>query len=84
MLTDSGQIYALSNVLPPGKFIVAYHIKFYDNAIKDTIIEVEKRNQRYIIQTEDSELIERFIDLYDLKYSLGDANIYEKKTNSYY
>src|SRR3989338_3155779 len=33
--SDSGQIYALSNKLPPGRYIVSYHITFYKEAINE-------------------------------------------------
>jgi len=77
--SDSGQIYALSDTLPPGKYIVAYHITYYNNAINYIISEIEKAKPTYIIQTKKEFEIKRFLPSYVLKYRIRDANIYERQ-----
>jgi len=77
--SDSGQIYALTGKLPPGRYIVAYHITFYKNAIEETKEAIAKKNPRYIIQTKDSSEVGDFLDNYELKYKLDNAAIYEKQ-----
>ncbi len=77
--TDSAQIYALSETLPPGKYIVAYHITYYNNAIDTMREKVLEQNPRYIIKTKDSKELNMIIPSYSLKYRISDASIYERQ-----
>lgn len=77
--SDSAQIYALSNKLPIGKYIVAYHIKFYDNADADTRKQIEAIKPKYIIQTAQGDLINEVLSSYQLKYIISGAKIYERQ-----
>ncbi len=77
--SDSGQIYALSDTLPPGKYIVAYHITYYNNAVTYMMDQVEKTEPKYIIQTKESPEFRKFLPSYILKYKIKDASIYERE-----
>lgn len=77
--SDSAQIYALSNKLPIGKYIVAYHIKFYDNADTDTKNRIETIKPKYIIQTAQDSLIDETLSSYQLRYIINGAKIYERQ-----
>ncbi len=77
--SDSAQIYALSGKLPPGRYIVSYHITFYKDAIEETKKIIDEKKPKYIIQTKDHAAINHFLDEYDLKYKLaGDVKVYER------
>lgn len=77
--SDSGQIYALSDTLPPGKYIVAYHITYYNNAVNYMMEQIEKTKPRYIIKTKESPEFRKFLPSYVLKYKIEDASIYERE-----
>lgn len=77
--SDSGQIYALSGKLPPGRYIVAYHITFYPEAVLETEKALDELAPKYIIQTKDDNTINNFLSNYELRYVIEDARIYERK-----
>ncbi len=77
--SDSPQIYALSNKLPIGKYIVAYHIKFYKNADIVTKEEIETAKPKYIIQTVDGPLVNDILSSYHLRYIMEGTKIYERQ-----
>ena len=77
--SDSPQIYALSNKLPIGKYIVAYHITFYKNADIITKEQLNRSQPRYIIQTVNEPLGEELISSYKLKYIMEGTKIYERE-----
>lgn len=77
--SDSGQIYSLSNTLPPGKYIVAYHITYYNNAVDYMVEQISKTEPRYIIKTKDSPEFRNFIPSYILKYKVANSDIYERQ-----
>lgn len=76
---DSGQIYALAGKLPPGRYIVSYHITFYKNAVDETKKVLDIVRPKYIIQTKENPEINSFLELYSLKYTLNNAKIYERQ-----
>ncbi len=77
--SDSPQIYALSDKLPIGKYVVAYHIKFYKNADVVTKEEIETARPKYIIQTVDGPLVNDILSSYQLRYIMEGAKIYERQ-----
>lgn len=77
--SDSGQIYALSDSLPPGKYIVAYHITYYNNAIGYMVEKISEQQPKYIIKTKDSPEFRNFLSSYVLKYRIADSDIYERQ-----
>ena len=77
--SDNAQIYALSNKLPVGKYIVAYHITFYKNAEAITKMQIDTSRPKYIIQTIDIPLRQDILTSYRLRYIMTGAKIYERK-----
>ncbi len=77
--SDSPQIYALSNKLPIGKYIVAYHIKFYKNAEIVTKNQIEKVKPKFIIQTVQGPIENDILSTYKLRYIMDDTKIYERE-----
>ncbi|KKR24424.1 MAG: hypothetical protein UT56_C0016G0003 [Candidatus Levybacteria bacterium GW2011_GWB1_39_7] len=78
--SDSGQIYALSNKLPPGRYIVSYHITFYKEAINETKKALDRVRPKYIIQTKEGREVANFLDNYELRYKIGNVRIYERQS----
>lgn len=76
---DSAQIYYLANKLPPGRYIVAYHIRFYKTGIEETKRAIEKVQPKYIVATRDIGVAAPFFMRYQLKYRISDAELYERK-----
>lgn len=77
--SDSAQIYALSDRLPIGKYVVAYHVTFYKNADKITKEQLEKVRPKYIIQTIDVPLVDNILSSYQLKFIMEGTKIYERE-----
>lgn len=77
--SDSGQIYALSDTLPPGKYIVAYHITYYNNAVDYMVEQISNTQPKYIIKTNDSPEFRNFLLSYVLKYKIANSDIYERQ-----
>lgn len=46
---NNAQVYKLINTLPPGKYIVAYHITNYPDGFTNTKIALEKKKPKFII-----------------------------------
>ncbi len=76
--SDSAQIYALSNKLPPGRYAVSYHVTFYKNAIDETKKALSIKKPKYIIVTKKNSDLANFVSGYNLKYRMGDTDIYER------
>lgn len=77
--SDSAQIYALSNKLPIGKYIVAYHMTYYEDAEKIMKNKIDIIQPKYIIQTSLEPMIKEFLNSYRLKYIMNGTNIYERE-----
>ena len=78
ILSDSGQIYFLSDKLPPGRYIVEYHINSYKNGIEETKKAIDMIKPKFIISTKDA-LLKNFIDRYIKKYLIDKVIIYERQ-----
>lgn len=77
--SDSGQIYALSEKLPIGKYIVAYHMTFYKNALQETKSALNDIKPRFIIDTKQTMELQSLLLGYVFKYKIADAKIYERQ-----
>ncbi|HVZ67008.1 MAG TPA: glycosyltransferase family 39 protein [Patescibacteria group bacterium] len=77
--SDSSPIYAISGKIPPGRYIVAYHITFYKDAIAETKKVIDSKKPKYIIQNKKDSAIDNFLDKYNLKYKIENFNIYERQ-----
>ncbi len=78
LLSDSGQIYFLSDKLPPGRYIVEYHISSYKDGISETKKAIDAVKPKFIISTKDA-LLKNFIDRYAKRYIIDNAVIYERQ-----
>lgn len=78
IVSNSSTIYFMANKLPPGRYIVAYHIEFYKNAILETKKALDNKKPKYIISTNDN-LAKEFTKNYSLQYILHGVKIYEKQ-----
>lgn len=76
---DSGQVYQLSQKLPPGRFIVSYHITSTPANMNDTRQALKKSNPKYIISNKNTPEFEQLSSGYKLKYSLDGTEIYERE-----
>lgn len=78
LMSDSAQVYALSDKLPIGKWVVYYHITSYEDAIKETKILIDRERPKFIIKTvNDERVIQQLLSSYQLKYIIEGAEIYE-------
>jgi len=76
--SDSGQIYMLSERMPLGRYIVAYHMTTNKDTKKETEEVISSQQPRYIIATKDERPIAGILKLYTLRYRLEGTNIYER------
>ncbi|MDO8270128.1 MAG: glycosyltransferase family 39 protein [Candidatus Levybacteria bacterium] len=79
LISDSVQIYALSDKLPIGKYLAAYHISYYKDGLKITKEQIEKVRPRYIIQTTAGSVFDELLSSYDLRYIMEGTKIYERQ-----
>lgn len=75
---NNAQLYKLVNKLPPGRFIVAYHITASKETLKETEIALFKANPQYIIITSPANFIPYSLSGYRQKISIGNSLIYER------
>lgn len=78
VLSDRSTIYYLSNKLPPGRYIVEYHISFYNDAVLETQKAINKKKPKYMVVTKDS-LLDAFVKNYTRKYLIDGVEIYERE-----
>jgi hypothetical protein len=77
--SDSAQIYALAGKTPITKYVVSYHVNFYDQNGESTKIEIIARRPDYIIQAAAGNFLDDLISSYQLKYIIDGAKIYERQ-----
>lgn len=75
---DSAQIYALSEKLPPSRYTVAYHIKQYELAIKETQDAINKSKPKYIVTLPEAGPIIFNLPNYQSKFIFRETSIYER------
>lgn len=76
--SDSGQIYMLANRMPLGRYIVAYHMSANKDTLKETADVIEEKKPRYIIATKKVDAIDDILSVYNVRYQLEGATIYER------
>ncbi len=74
---NNGQIYKLTNSLPPGRYIVAYHINS-KQAIDETVAALKKTNPQFVIVLPEQGEPLYLPKQYQEKLIIDDATIYEK------
>lgn len=77
LLSDSSTIYYLADKLPPGRYIVEYHISFYKDGVLETQKALQKAKPKFIIVTKD-QLLPDFINGFTKKYLVSGVQIYER------
>ncbi|MCL5433063.1 MAG: glycosyltransferase family 39 protein [Patescibacteria group bacterium] len=75
---NNAQVYKLVNKLPPGKFIVAYHISMNNNNINETKTDLEKTKPKFIIVTDPNNPIPYGLIGYKQWIGIGKSTIYER------
>ncbi|HMS22334.1 MAG TPA: hypothetical protein PKA38_01095 [Candidatus Levybacteria bacterium] len=78
LLSDSSTIYYLTNKLPPGRYIVEYHISSYPNGINETKQALNKLKPKYIVVTKER-FARDFLTNYDKKYVVSGITVYEQQ-----
>lgn len=76
---DSGQVYYLAHKLPPGRFIVSYHVIFVPGALSETKEAVAKTKPKYAIALRSDRQFHEIITGYQLKYTIEGAEVYERQ-----
>lgn len=77
--TDSGQIYVLSGKLPPGKYVVAYHMTFYPDGFANARSAIVSHKPKYIIDLKDDPEMIGLTKGYSLKFVMDNSRIYERE-----
>lgn len=75
---NNAQVYKLTGSLPPGKYVVAYHITNYKDGILNTENAISKIKPKFIIIMPDQQNIPFVISSYSPRISIGNALIYER------
>jgi len=75
---NSAQIYKLTNTLPPGRFIVAYHITGSSENIEETRKAITAHQPKFIIISGKESRIPYTLQDYEPKITLDNTTIYEK------
>ncbi|HXS14907.1 MAG TPA: hypothetical protein VN711_02175, partial [Candidatus Saccharimonadales bacterium] len=75
---NSGQIYKMANTLPPGRYIVAYHIDANQITRMETLQAVEKQNPKYVIIQPNAPAFPYPLHGYQELYTIDGALIYER------
>lgn len=78
LLSDSSTIYYLTKKLPPGRYIVEYHISSYPNGVEETKRALKKVKPKYIIVTKEK-FAQEFLTNYDKKYIVSGITVYEQQ-----
>jgi len=75
---NNPQLYKLTDMLPSGKYTVAYHITQSPNTIRETYNSLQKNVPRYIIILPISQQIPYSLIWYRERLAIDGATIYEK------
>ncbi|CAN5171331.1 hypothetical protein BH11PAT1_BH11PAT1_6910 [soil metagenome] len=75
---NSAQVYHLSHTIPPGKYVVAYHVAYNKLAIRETERAIESTRPRFLVIQPDESTYPFSLDGYVYKLTILDAQIYEK------
>ncbi len=75
---DSPQIYALTKKLPPGRYVVSYHIREQANAFEETQAAIDQTKPKFIITLSEAPPIPFRLSNYTGTYGIKGAAIYER------
>lgn len=77
LLSDSSTIYYLADKLPPGRYIVEYHISFYKDGLQETKRAVQKAKPKFMVVTKEK-LLPEFAGAFTKRYTIQGITIYER------
>ncbi|SRR5258708_3134533 len=75
---NNGQLYRLVNKLPPGRYIVAYHMGFVKNALQETAAALQQIQPRYVIIMPNQGNLPYSMIHYTQRLTIDGAVIYER------
>ena len=75
---NNAQVYKLIGAVPPGKYLVAYHMVNYHDGLINTKIALEKKKPKFIITMPDQAPIPFSLANYFHKINIDNASIYER------
>lgn len=75
---NNAQLYQLVGVIPPTKYIVAYHITSYSDGVSSTKASLEKTKPRFIVAMPNQGGIPFPLINYSKKININKAIIYER------
>lgn len=75
---NNAQLYTLLEKLPPGKFIVAYHITAFDETKDQTRKDLQTTQPRFVVLMPDMPHFPYSLFGYSLKLVIQEASIYER------
>lgn len=75
---DNAQLYYLTNTLPPGRFLAAYHVRENPNTIKETAKALQQNPPRFIILLPNQQAFPFSLIYFKPYFMLGQTAIYER------
>lgn len=75
---NTGQLYKMVNRMPPGKYIVQYHMTANDISLKESIDALEKVKPRFIVVLPDQDNLPFYLSPYTAKVTIDNMTIYER------
>jgi len=75
---NNGQLYKLTNTLPPGRYIVAYHIGASQQTWNETARALIKQPPTFIVVTSPLETIPMSLQGYKIRLTINNGFLYEK------
>ncbi|MEK7534180.1 MAG: hypothetical protein AAB600_02470 [Patescibacteria group bacterium] len=75
---NNPQVYKMVGVLPPGKYVVAYHITGYKDGILNTKNSISKVKPKFIVIMPDQHTVPFSLSGYFPRIKIGNALIYER------
>lgn len=75
---NSGQIYRLTNMLPPGRYIVEYHIQATPQTLQETALALQKTPPRFVVLLSNSSAFPFRMRHYKEVFSVEGGYVYER------
>lgn len=75
---NNAQLYKMVGTLPPGKYIVTYHITYYKDGVSNTKKAIDRAKPKFIVVMPDQKPMPFTLTNYFQKASINNAVIYER------
>lgn len=75
---NNAQLYTLTRKLPPGKYVVAYHITYYKDGARNTYEGILKAKPKFIILMPNQNMPPIPLSNYNKSYNINNVLIYER------